>query len=107
MAKEIAARERKMADYKRAKGWLCAVVSASLLAVCAAMPLPASAQDKGQQVSIAGGTIIDLKTAPEVPSVGPPAGLVTNRPTIPMADYLAAKRAAALKARQPKPAPRP
>src|SRR5207248_1286165 len=88
---------RKMDDYKRAKGWWCAVASANLLVLFAAMPLPAGAQDKGQQASITGSTTIDLKTAPELPVVQRPPGLVINRPTIPMADYVAAKNAAAAK----------
>jgi hypothetical protein len=96
MAKEIAARERKMADYKRAKGWLCAVASANLLAISAALPSQASAQD-GQQASFTAFTTIDLKNAPEVPAVPRPPGLIINRPTIPMADYVAAKNAAAAK----------
>ena len=90
----------------RLRGWLCAVASAVFMAVSAAIA-PASAQDTGPQ---AGGNTfqtVDLATAPEVPAVAAPAGLAINRPTIPMADYLAAKRAAAMKARQPKPAPRP
>ena len=86
-----------MANNKRARGWLCAVVSAALAAASAAMPDPASAQDKGQQASFTGGTTIDLKTAPELPAVPRPADLVINRPTIPMADYVAAKNVAATK----------
>jgi len=105
MAKEIAPRERKMADYKRAKGWLCAVVSANLLAISAALPSPANAQDKDQQASFTAVTTIDLKTAPEVPAVPRPPGLVTNRPTIPMADYVAAKNAAAAKPGAPRQQP--
>src|SRR5437588_810940 len=98
-----------MADCKRAKGWLCAVVSAQLLALSAAVPYPASAQDKGQQASFSVVTTIDLKTAPELPAVPRPADLVINRPTIPMADYVAAKNAAAAKpgASRPQPAAAP
>src|SRR5205809_7885793 len=84
-----------MADTARARRWLCAVGSAALLAVSAAAAPPASAQDKGLQLSSEAAQRIDLKSAPEVPAVRRPADLVTNRPTIPMADYVAAKNAAA------------
>jgi hypothetical protein len=95
MAKEIASREDKMANEKRGKGRFCAAVSAGLLAVFAANSYPASAQDTGQQARITAVTTIDLKTAPELPTVPRPADLVINRPTMPMAGYVAAKNAAA------------
>jgi hypothetical protein len=90
----------------RLRGWLCAVASAVFMAVSAAIA-PASAQDTGPQ---AGGNTfqtVDLATAPEVPAVAAPAGLAINRPTIPMADYVAAKNAAAAKAGQAKPGAAP
>src|SRR5207237_3094926 len=55
----------------------------------------ASALDTGLQASAGPANLVDLKTAPEVAPVARPEGLVVNRPTIPMADYLAAKNAAA------------
>jgi hypothetical protein len=82
----------------------CAVASAAFLM---ALTAAAGAPGGGAQITTDAARSVDLRTAPEVPSVPAPPGLVTNRPTIPMADYLAAKRAAAMKARQPKPAPRP
>src|SRR5436189_3493384 len=84
-----------MADYKRAKGWLCAVASTAALAVSAAIAPTASAQGTGPQIKSDGGKWVDMKTAPEVAPVAAPAGLSINRPTIPMADYVAAKNAAA------------
>jgi hypothetical protein len=96
-AKEIKSREDKMANEKRGKGWFCAAASAGLLAVFAANSYPASAQETGKQARITAVTTIDLKTAPELTAVPRPADLVINRPTIPMADYIAAKNAAAAK----------
>jgi hypothetical protein len=96
-----------MSDNKRFRGWWCAVASAALLAVSAAIAPPASAQDTGMQVSTGDGKSIDLASAPEVPTVAAPAGLAINRPTIPMADYVAAKNAAAAKAGQAKPGAAP
>jgi hypothetical protein len=92
------AKETQMADDNRARGWLCAIASAALLAVSAAVAPPASAQDSGLQISSEAAQSVDLKTAPEVPAVARPADFATNRPTIPMADYVAAKNAAAAKA---------
>src|SRR5207302_7511717 len=81
------------------------------LAVCATISSPASGQDKGSQASFSVVTTVDLKTAPELPAVPRPADLVINRPTIPMADYVAAKNAAAAKPdaarQQPAAAPPP
>ena len=83
------------------------VANAVLLAALTAMAGAASAQGGGAQITTGAARSVDLRTAPEVPSVPQPPGLVSNRPTIPMAEYLAAKRAVAMKPRQPKPAPRP
>ena len=77
------------------RGWLCAVGAAALLAVPAAIAPPASAQGTGLQASSDAAKSVDLRTAPEVPAVALPAGLAINRPTMPMADYVAAKNAAA------------
>jgi len=44
------------------------------------------------------GQSVDLKSAPEVAAVPRPANLAINRPTMPMADYIAAKNAAAARA---------
>ena len=87
-----------MADDNRAGRWLCAVASAAVLMVCAAIAATASAQDAGLKISSDAARSIDLRTAPEVPAVPRPPGLVTSRPTIPMADYVAAKNAAAARA---------
>jgi hypothetical protein len=87
-----------MADNNRFKGRLCAVASAVLLAVSAAIAPTASAQDASMQISTGPAKSVDLRTAPEVPAIPPPAGLAINRPTIPMADYIAAKNAAAARA---------
>src|SRR6266403_1375189 len=87
-----------MTGTKRARGWLCAVASAGLLAVSAAVAPPASAQSSGLQLSSDAAQTVDLSSAPEVPGVARPADLVTNRPTIPMAGYVAAKNAAAARA---------
>ena len=95
----------QMSKSGRGRGLLCAVANAVSLMALTAMTVAASAQGTGPQITAGAARSVDLRTAPEVRSVPPPPGLVTNRPTIPMADYLAAKRAAALKAGQPKPAP--
>jgi len=68
------------------------------LAVSAAVAPPASAQSSGLQISSDAAQSVALSSAPEVPGVARPADLVTNRPTIPMADYVAAKNAAAARA---------
>jgi len=94
-----------MADDNRARGWLCAVASAALLAVSAAIAPPASAQNTRLESHADKAKSVDLSSAPEVPAVAPPQGFSFNRPTIPMADYVAAKNAAAARAPgQPKPA---
>src|SRR5438093_10339929 len=80
----ITQRRRSMPDDNRARGWLCAVASAALLAVAAAVAPPASAQDTRPQVSSDAAKKVDLSSAPAVPAVARPADLVTNRPTIPM-----------------------
>ena len=87
-----------MADDNRFKGWLCAVASAALLAVSAAIAPTANAQETRLEVRADKAQSVDLKTAPEVAPVAPPAGLAINRPTIPMADYVALKNAAAARA---------
>ena len=86
-----------MANNNHGRGWWCAVASAALLAISAASAPPTSAQDTGTRITVDAAKSVDLRTAPELPAVAPPPGLVTNRPTIPMADYLAAKTAAAAK----------
>src|SRR5207244_2842890 len=98
-----ASREGKMANDTRDRRWFCVVATAASLAVPAAIAPTASAQDTGIQISVDAAKSVDLRTAPELPAVPRPAGLVTNRPTIPMADYLAAKNAAAARAPSGKP----
>jgi hypothetical protein len=88
-------REGKMTDNNHRREWLCAVASAALLGLSAAIAAPASAQDNGTRITVDAAKPVDLRTAPELPPVPRPPGLVTNRPTMPMADYLAAKSAAA------------
>ena len=83
-----------MANNTRAGGWLCAAAAAALLAGSAAIPPTADTQDPGVQVTLGPAQTVDLRTAPELPAVARPAGLVINRPTMPMADYIAAKNAA-------------
>jgi hypothetical protein len=95
----------RMGKGSRNTGWM--VASAVFLAALTARAGVTRAQGGEAQISTGPARSVDLRTAPEVPPVPPPPGLVTNRPTIPMADYLAAKRAAAMKPRQPKPARRP
>ena len=87
-------REGKMTNNNHGREW-CAVASAALLGLSAAIGAPASAQDNGTRITVDAAKSIDLRTAPELPPVPRPPGLVTNRPTMPMADYLAAKSAAA------------
>jgi hypothetical protein len=86
-----------MTNRNRVRRWLCAVTSAALLAMLAAIAPPATAQDTGIRITVDAAKSVDLRTVPELPAVPRPPGLVTNRPTIPMADYLAAKNAAAAK----------
>jgi hypothetical protein len=87
-----------MADNNRARGWLCAVASAALLAMFAAMAPAASAQDTELKISSDKVQAVDLNNAPEVAAMAWPADLAINRPTMPMADYIAAKTAAAARA---------
>ena len=82
----------------RLRTWLSVMASASLLAISAAIAAPAGAQDTGVKISTDAAKSIDLRSAPEMPSVPRPAGLSINRPTIPMADYVAAKNAAVARA---------
>jgi hypothetical protein len=84
-----------MADNNRSKGWLCAIGCAALLAVSAAIASTASAQETRLQGNVGPAKTVDLKTAPELPAAPRPVGLSINRPTMPMADYIAAKNAAA------------
>jgi hypothetical protein len=77
------------------RGWLCAAASAALLTLSAATDPPASAQTTGIRITVDAAKSVDLRTAPELPAVPRPAGLVINRPTMPMTDYVAAKNAAA------------
>jgi hypothetical protein len=87
-----------MANNTRSGEWFRVIASAALLAVSAAIAPTANAQDTGLQLSTDPAKSVNLKTAPEVPAVALPAGLAINRPTIPMADYVAAKNAAAARA---------
>jgi hypothetical protein len=87
-----------MAELKRFRIRLCAVASAALLAASAVIASPARAQDKGLQGSTGEGQSVDLKTAPEMTAAPRPANLAINRPTIPFANYVAAKNAAAARA---------
>jgi hypothetical protein len=87
-----------MADSDRSRGWWRAVAGAALLAVSAVIAPTASAQNTGLQLSSDAVEPVDLNSAPEVAPVARPTGLAINRPTIPMADYAAAKNAAAARA---------
>jgi hypothetical protein len=84
-----------MANTNPGRRWLCAVASVALLAVSTAIAPPAGAQDTGIQISGDAAKTIDLNSAPKVAAAPRPEGLSINRPTIPMADYVAAKNAAA------------
>jgi hypothetical protein len=85
-----------MADNNRFRGWLYVLMGAPLLLTPAAITPRASAQETRVERSIGPAKTIDLMTAPELPAVPRPAGLAINRPTMPMADYIAAKNAAAV-----------
>jgi hypothetical protein len=87
-----------MADLTRFRIWLCAVASAALLAATAVIASPAGALDNGPQGSTGEGQSVDLQTAPEMTGAPRPANLAINRPTMPLANYLAAKYAAAARA---------
>jgi hypothetical protein len=84
-----------MANNTRAGGWLRAVAAAALLAASAAISPMTDTQDPGVQVSTGPAQSIDLRAAPVLSAVPRSADLAINRPTIPMADYVAAKNAAA------------
>jgi hypothetical protein len=84
-----------MANNNHGWGWRCAAASAALLMAFAAIIPAASAQNTNRKVKIDAAKTVDLNTAPDVPAVPWPADLNINRPTMPMADYLAAKNAAA------------
>jgi hypothetical protein len=97
----MASREGNMADNTRAGGWLCAMAGAALLAGSAAIPPTADTQEAGIQLSTGPARTVDLRTAPVLPAVPRPADLAINRPTMPMADYVAAKNAASARVAQP------
>jgi hypothetical protein len=84
-----------MADNNRFRGWPHAVATAVLLLTFAAIALPASAQERRLEGNVGPAKTVDLATAPEMPAAPRPEDLAINRPTIPMADYIAAKNAAA------------
>jgi hypothetical protein len=84
-----------MSHQNRVRRWFCIAASTALAALSAVAAATAGAQETGTRVDISEVQSVDLKTAPEIPAVLPPAGLVINRPTMPMADYVAAKDAAA------------
>src|SRR5438552_14645286 len=84
-----------MSGENRVRVWWCAAASGAVLAAAVAAAPVARAQDAGAALSISEPRSIDLRTTPEIPAVPRPAGLVTNRPTMPMVDYVAAKNAAA------------
>src|SRR5258706_14279051 len=84
-----------MADFRQVRTWLSAAVGAAVLAVVGALACPSSAQDKGLQAGTGTGQAADLNTAPEVTAAPRPANLAINRPTIPIANYVAAKNATA------------
>src|SRR5438105_2163619 len=94
-----------MADLKRFRIRLCAVASAALLAASAVIAPPAGAQVNGLQGSTGEGQSVDLKMAPEMTAAPRPANLAINRPTIPLANYAAAKNAAARAPGKAKPRP--
>jgi hypothetical protein len=94
-----------MANNNHGREWLYAVASAALFALSAATAPPASAQDNGTRITVDAAKSVDLRTAPEVPDTPRPTDLVSNRPTIPMADYLAAKNTAAAKPGVARPQP--
>ena len=83
-----------MARENRARVWWCAAASGAVLAASIAAAPAARAQDVRIEPQLSEPRSIDLQTAPEIPPMARPAGLVTNRPTMPMADYVAAKKAA-------------
>src|SRR5438132_2270022 len=91
----MGSREGEMANHNHGRRWRVAVASAVLLAISAAIALSASAQDTGTRITSGAAKTVDIGTAPEVAPVARPAGLAINRPMMPMADYLAAKNAAA------------
>src|SRR5207253_6781763 len=96
--REMGSREGKMANNKHGRRWWGAVASAAVLAISAAIAPSASAQDTRPRITSGAAKTVDISTAPEVPAAAPPAGLAINRPMMPMADYVAAKNAAAASA---------
>jgi hypothetical protein len=83
-----------MADDTRF-GWLHGLAGAALLLTFAAIVPTASAQERRLEGNVGPAKTVDLATAPELPAAPRPEGLAINRPTLPMADYIAAKNAAA------------
>jgi hypothetical protein len=74
--------------------WLHAAGGAAFLAALTATAPLAGAQDAPAvaQSSADQAATLDLRTAPKLPNPPVPQGVVFNRPTMPMADYLAAQR---------------
>jgi hypothetical protein len=70
--------------------------SAALLAAFTAVVPRAGAQDAPivAQINSDQAVTLDLSTAPELPNAPLPQGIFFNRPTMPMAEYLAAQRRA-------------
>jgi hypothetical protein len=85
----------QMADNNRCRGWPRAVASAALLLTFAAIAPTASAQERRLEGNVGPAKTVDLATAPELPAAPRPEGLAINRPTLPTADYIAAKNATA------------
>src|SRR5205823_1660601 len=86
---------KHMSRKNRVRVWWCAAASGAVLAASVAAAPSARAQDAGTELRASESRLVDLRTAPAIAAVPQPAGLVTNRPTMPMADYVAAKNAAA------------
>jgi hypothetical protein len=84
-----------MSPKKPVQVWWCAAAVGAVLAAAVMTAANARAQDAGTKKQLSEVRSVDLRTAPEIPAVPRPAGFATNRPTMPMADYLAAKNAAA------------
>jgi hypothetical protein len=93
----------QMTDNNRCRRWPRAVASAALLLTFAAIAPTASAQETRLQGNVGPAKTVDLMTAPELPAAPRPEGLAINRPTMAMADYIAAKNAAAHAPGQAKP----
>jgi hypothetical protein len=83
-----------MTAKRRTRGWLVTAGAAGLT-VLATIVSGAGAQQSALESVTVEVRSVDLRTAPQVPPAPRPAGLAINRPTMPMADYVAAKNAAA------------